>query len=157
MLVRDPGISILWARDSERRVKVQLFVFAKSRVRVSLGNQENRQQQTRAAVLSRIGQCANPQCGKNRRRILAATRSAGPASCGSLLLCVAQSDTGDFTISISHTELLEPSNLSRLELVPSSQGRGCLALQFGEHGLVLRSRRRIAGTHERPQRRQHVV
>jgi hypothetical protein len=69
----------------------------------------------------------------------------------------AKSDTGDFTSSISHTELLERSNLSGLELAPSSQGRGCLALQFGEHGLVLRSRRRIAGTHERPQGRQRVV
>ena len=64
---------------------------------------------------------------------------------------------GVSAVSISHTELLERSNLSGLEVAPSSQGRGGLALQIGEHGLVLRSRRRIAGTHQRPQRCQHVV
>ena len=30
-----------------------------------------------------------------------------------------QSDTGDFALPISHTELLEHSNLSALELAPS--------------------------------------
>src|SRR5580692_12647371 len=72
-------------------------------------------------------------------------------------LCRCASRNSRRRTSISHSELLERSNLSGLELAPSGQGRGRLALQIGEHGLVLRSRRRIAGTHERPQRRQHVV